>query len=525
MRIIFFVVFTLCFFFAACGDDDDSTDSGQPNDDANDDVNDDMDDDADDDLNDDNDDDNQDDDDTALPPFDGSLALNFQRVPPGNGFIVVVTATDASGGPADDLNLSITSSRGVVGLITNFGDGSYECAITPDEEGSGEYMVAASSGEATVNRTALVLRYVGDRWNQPQMIGDPVSTPAWEDSVAITPNGQWLFVMYITVPLDCAFTGWNRDDPLCRTAIGPWAAPARPDMFGANRISSDGTIHHGCPTTGLDPMPFAVPPMALYGFHREADGVFGDPFVVGYEGMDGCGAPYGPTFLPPDQEQATMVFAYDDPHDLEDPEDMGSDLYAVDLTLGQKTILGKYRKVEGEVVMKDFLTERLGLDPRGHQGNPHLYYDESGAVKQIWIDDESVADEDRQIYAYILNGEFPTGPWSDRLILPSPLNSDGVEEIQPIFDGHEAIVRRGDDIVSFSFGGTDIFDTLSWGNEAVELSPEGWSGMEVGSIITLGEPTKAAVDGREELYFVYAVIANDGTLNLNVGWVPEAEER
>jgi hypothetical protein len=71
--------------------------------------------------------------------------------------------------------------------------------------------------------------------------------------------------------------------------------------------------------------------------------------------------------------------------------------------------------------------------------------------------------------------------------------------------------------------GGDVFSSSSWETEEPILVSDVQAivSMKAGAIVTTGEPTKAVVNGRAEVYFVYGVVEADGSIDLNVGVVEE----
>lgn len=440
-----------------------------------------------------------------------SLSLELERVKPGTDFVAVVTALDG-GVKATGLALSIQSTRGSVGAVVDQGDGTYRATVSNDALGTGEYVVTASVGawSASVTRVAVVLKQVGSRWGQPQGFAGLVNTPAWEDSLAMSPDGEWILLEYIPVSISCILAHF--DDPThpsCAKAIGPWQAPERPGMPGASRIAADGSIHHGCPALGLDPTPFAVPPQSLFGFRRQPDGSFAEPFAVEIDGVDGCVSAFGPSMLAPSDGKVPLVFAFDNPLDGDPPTGTQSDVFFTELGLGQPTALASF--AAGKLTMN---ATALGFPTAGQQGNPHYF--SAGGVTQIWLDDETVAEKDLSLYE--LGGTFPAGPWTGPVKLP--FSEAGKEDIQPFYDGSEALWTRDLSIVSSPHSPGSVTQASSWGAVGVELLADAASAAS-GTILGVGEPTKAKRGGRQILAFVYVMHAADGTIDINAGFVEE----
>ena len=442
-----------------------------------------------------------------------SLALMFERVKPGTDFVAVVTALE-SGVKTPGLTLTVQSSRGTVGAVTDQGDGTYRAAVTRDALDTGEYVVtaAAPAWGAQVSRTSIVLKEVGTRWGQPEAFAGFINTPAWEDSLAISPDGEWVILEYIPVSITCILAHFDEPThPSCAKAVGPWQAPERPGMPGATRIAADGTIHHGCPALGLDPTPFAAPPQSLFGFHRQSDGSFAEPFAIGIDNVDGCVSAFGPSMLAPSGGKVPFVFAFDNPVDGDPPAGTQADVFFTQLELGKPSFLGVY--AAGKMSMN---ATSLGFPTAGQQGNPHYYG--SGSTTQIWVDDESSAEKDLGVYE--LSGSFPGGPWTGPTKLPSPLGDPGKEDIQPFYDGKEAIWTRDLTIVSSAHSGGPVTAVGSWSAPSTELRGDPASSATQ-AVVGVGEPTKATRNGRQVLAFVYVMHAPNGDVDINAGFVEE----
>jgi hypothetical protein len=440
------------------------------------------------------------------------LALRFERIKPGLEFRAVVSASEGGAG-APGLTLSLTSTRGSVGAVSDDGGGAYRATVSPDTQGSGEYVVSASAGGANVTRTAVVLGGVGDRWGQPQAFAGLVNTPAWEDSTCISPDGEWLVIEYLPVTISCLISSGDPSSPECAKARGPWTAPGRPDMPGAERIAADGTITNGCPSLSFPNAPFPVPPQALYGFHRQPDGSFAEPFVIKIDGADGCVSAFGPSLLPPAAGKSTLVFAFDDPRDS-GSSDSHADLFTTELAFGTPTTLATFSQGGTQL---DMNATPLGIPSAPHQGNPNVWSDGAGNVLGVLYDDESVPSADQDIWTQALTGTFPAGPWDPPEKLPPPLAEPGAQDYQPFFDGSEAFWSRGASIASSTYAGGGLTNPGAWGPANTELAPG--AGKATGSVVALGEPTRATQSGRDLLSFVYVLVAPDGTLDINAGFV------
>ncbi|MED5373320.1 MAG: hypothetical protein VX899_20035 [Myxococcota bacterium] len=399
-------------------------------------------------------------------------------------------------GPALDLDLA----WGSLGELQH--DGSVSTwRVTPPHNGELAVTVRDDTRGLSLRRTALVFDTVAESWDQPLAVEGLVNTCGWEDGAALTPDGAFLFVHYLPVSIDCLVRPGRR---FCRTAVGPVSAPERPDMPGAERVDESGRIHHGCPTTGLDPMPVPVPPNSLYVFARQDDGSYAEPAVLQFEGLDGCVAPWGPTFLPDEGSSATgtLVVSVDDPYD--DPPSIPE---WAPLTLGQTQTLATWEKEAGNASRTSSLLESVGLQvPGGQAGNPHLSADRS----QLWFDDEADTDT---IYVTALDSDLQATGQPQRL--PSEVFSG--HESQPYFDGERLYFRQDVTLMVAEYLGGDFDQASAWGTPTPVIAVEDRG--EAGSMAGAGEPTIAEIDGAAVLSFVYVIRREDGSLDLNLGQV------
>ena len=275
----------------------------------------------------------------------------------------------------------------------------------------------------------------------------------------------------------------------------------------------------------------------IYGFKRQADGSFAEPFYLAFDDEnDAIISPSGLSLMMHDDSTATIAFAMDDPSnpdwvdlDGDGTTDVESlhDIYTTEITLGQNTLLGSFvtsgtpgtpplRSTPFPSQLVNF--GKTGLDGiAGTQGNPHLFYASGNAIQSIWTDDEfdAVDDPDRgNIAVYLLTaGNFPDGSWS-KILLPGVVNQPmPSNEIQPFFTGTGLYYTHSSDtelpeIYYAAYSGTqtqgDYENAANWGTP-VKILQVGSSDTE-GKIIAIGEPTIASYQGSEYLYFVYGYI-------------------
>lgn len=440
-----------------------------------------------------------------------TLAIAFARGPSGE-ILATIHAEDASGAPVSGAAPQVTVESGVPGDVTEAPGGDYKVTITPSVP-DGEVAVEAISGAVHAKKTALVLSTVDDAWDQAEAISGMVNTPGWEDGASVSPDGEWLFIGTY-VPLDVftclVFGDGTTTFPACNTTIGPVAAPERPDMLGAERVLSPTKIQHACPDLHFPPgggeTPFPVPPVSAYGFHRQKDGSYAEPFVVGYA-ANGCLGPYGLSFAGPiNGTSAAALFANDDPL-TSGAGDTATDIYYAPITLGQKNILAKYSFDGQKVVVSDDVTVRLPIpDLTGTQGNVNL------AGGRLWWDDESVPEAERDLYVADVTGTLPAATIGPAAIVGA--SHPGKGDIQPALDG-DSLYWMGEGAIFTSdlTPGADPALPASWAQAKPVI---GAGASPEGRVLAVGEPTIAHDGADTWLYFIY-ILKTDSGYNANVG--------
>jgi hypothetical protein len=462
------------------------------------------------------------------------------------------------GGISSDISFAV--SRGNASPMSETTLGNYHFTVTPDQ--TGEYEIIVSYKDLSMTRTALVLDGVHADWGQPMAVPGLVNTPGYEDGVTITPDGNYLFVQYGPIyfsaielfntpranggceghrleypagtPNRCTHTWLDN-------TIGPSAGPERPGFFDG-RISGT-TILHNANSWGVltEQAPNFAPFTMFYGFKRQPDGSFAEPFYLAFDDEnDGIINTSGLSFLLHGDGTATIVYSIDDPSnpDMVDLDNNGTDdiesyhdIFTSEIVLEQDNILGTFiatgipgtppvRGTPFPAQLLDF--GKTGTDGiAGTQGNPHLYC-ENGIVKSIWTDDERDSDADRgEISVYVLaSGSFPGEAWQ-KIVLPLPVNkASPSDEIQPFFTGTGLYYTHFSDtefpeVYYISYAGghsiADLQNPSNWGVSQKIL--EAVSADSVGQIIGLGEPTIATVNDREYLYFVYGYIRDYDTIS------------
>lgn len=452
--------------------------------------------------------------DTTVPPF--ALSLQFERIPDAGLDPFRVTASLTQGGaPRSGKTLTLHVPRGTAGAVTDNGDGSYAFTVTPAT--TGIYPVTVTYQSITVTRQALVLTTVADGAGQPMLVPGIVNTVGYEDGITITPDGEFLFVQYgpfyfsglFNHAAICAEAGWSmynlttcsgkQDSDWVFNTIGPYDTSERP-LFPTGNIR-DGMLTHLGITVPTVANRIVLFPTVFYGFRRQADDSFAEPFKVAFNDARGANGPYGLSFQMLDATHARFVVAWNNYFNNLEVDEGKADVYHGEVTMGQTNNLGDvvfagefFESISPYVAPVSFSSHD------GVQGNPHLYYDApTGTVRSIWTDDE-VTSHDVAVYR-LTAGAFPDGTWA-LTALPPKINT-AASESQPFFTGTHLIVNRDITIVAHEYlgsGGDDYHLDASWG-DAVTLLSGGEAA--VGGIFGVGEPTIATYMGKTYLYFAY----------------------
>jgi hypothetical protein len=456
--------------------------------------------------------------DGGVPPK--VLSISFDRVLGSRDFDAIVEVS-IDPGDTSGTSVAISCDRGFAGQVAAAGQGASgpRFAARIAAGGTGRHVVTARlEGEAiSATRTALVMPEVDDAWNQPEPVTGLVDTPGWEDGPDISPDGRWLVIQYLPVPIDCIM-GMDPEAEVCSKAVGPVGAPERPNMPGAERVAQDGTITHGCPSLGVPQMPFPVPPNSLWAFRRAGDGPgsfdFEDPHPIFYDGADGCVSAFGLSLLGTAADGATdAVWAFDSP--LDSADDSGGDLFAAHFALGGDVVLGRFESNAGVVTLAEHLGAAVGDPAEGAQGNPWAWQRPGGGYA-VFYDDESVRQE---LFVVQTDGALGGGAWGAPAQLPDPISVAGRQESQPFFDGETLYFRRDLTVYASAWNGGPFGDAASW-SEPVAALGEDPTAAEPGAILGAGEPTIFASAQGRELYFVFVQRSGGGTLDLDIGVVP-----
>ncbi|MFA6237519.1 MAG: Ig-like domain-containing protein [Bacteriovorax sp.] len=470
----------------------------------------------------------------ATPHYELSLDLTRLDVVGFDPINVTVTLTKDSVGLAGQ-TLSLTVSKGIVSTVTDMGGGQYSFTVTPSSTGT--YPITVSYSDQTITRKAVVLDTVETGAGQPMAVpGNFVNTEGYEDGVTVTPDGEYLFVQYgpfyfqgiISFSSICASgvysVGYDLNTCQGRTnsflvfdTIGPYTSPYRPG-FPANNISAGKLVHLNDLILAGVANGLVGFPTVFYGFKRQTDGSFAEPFKVAFDDEKGVSGPFGLSFKMNGDGTAQFVVAWNNYYN--DLGDDKPDIYSGTLTLRTDKSLGAVTYAANDT----FLSITPSISPvnfsshAGVQGNPHLYYNGAGQIESIWTDDEQVS-LDLSVYR-LTSGTFPSGTWGLDT-LPTVINT-GAEETQPFFSGTKLYFRRGTKIVSHVYTptngacGSTYTHNDCWGPEVIVLGANGNSGL--GEINTVGEPTIATYGGKTYLYFVYVEHRLNSAINGLIDW-------
>lgn len=470
-----------------------------------------------------------------------AIDLGFKRRDDGAFFAVVWlrrpsdgTCLAVSGAPVE-----LASSRGIISSVRDLGNGGYAALITPDQKKTGEYTVVASvrRGDDLLrkSRTALVFEQVNERWGQPQAIEGLVNTPGWEDSAYITPDGEYLFTMYLPVSPSCLLEG-KKTDPSCHRVQGKITEYNRPDFasrFAASRLRKDGGIDDHCLEVGslytrelFAKYSVYVPPMMAYGFRRQPDGSFAEPFPISVAGVSACVAPSGLEAHSIGGGKAVALMGLVDPAYWNTPQERDyPSLFTATIELGRPNMLATWQP-DSKAFGPSAAGLRLlfGAPLKDRQDNPHAVINpQTKRIEALFWDSEH-HDEDIFYRLIAPGGKFPEGPWGP--VMKTPVFSDPRQkEIQPFFDGKVLTVTKRYEVASRDFlggGYADIANAKAWGPERTELAVcSNLKGSETDVLYAVGDATYAQHNGKKLLYFVYLTRRANGLLDMNLGFVEE----
>ena len=463
------------------------------------------------------------------------IALEITRIPhdaPALDDVFVSALVTSAGEPVPGLSLDIDLMHGSMSAVMESSPGIYDFTIYPTQ--SGEYPFVITHGETSISRTPIVLTGVRSGIGQPIAVpGSFVNTEGYEDGPVVSADGQWLFIQ--TGPVyfsgiayfysaegcggsleDCEATAhadWVFD------AVGPYTAPERPGFFD-ERIVDGQIVHHTSFFGGLD---IFSPPTLFYGFERQSDGTYANPFLVAIDdNQEALFNPFGQSVRVNSEDEATYLFSFNDwgGESIDD----GSDVFTTTIELGTPNTLGQYTPT-AEGFTKEWLDPvPVGFpSDAGTQGNPHLFTRSDGEVDSIWVDNEYNADASLDMFVYsLISGTYPSGTWTDAVHLPEKIDGLSTHEAMPFFTGETLYFHRESSVLSAEYLGGDYALSASWAEPVVVLEAEACG--SIGCISVVGEPTIGQIDGSPHLFFVYAVLraydgGSFGDINMQIGSV------
>lgn len=433
---------------------------------------------------------------------------------PGPDPFEVTVRVLLQGSPVTDRPILVEVSRGQLSPVTDLGEGMYRFTVLPDAYGL--HPVTVQVDGTTATRDYLVLPVILHGAGQPLAVPGMVNTEGYEDGAVVSPDGEYLFIQYgpiypaglMYLSSICAETGYSLyclgtcppkpDGRWVFDLVGPTAAPLRPDFPMGSVVN--GTLAHIDLAIPGQVDKIALFPTVFYGFKRQADGSFAQPFKVAFQDERGILAPFGlsvagsgPSF--------TVALAWNDfTNELGDDK---PDVYHGTLTVGQPNSLGHVTYTPGNPLPSSITPAIAPVNFTSHlgvQGNPHLYPYDGSPIQSIWVDDEQVS-HDLTVYV-LTSGSFPGGTWTP-VTLPAPVNT-AAEESQPFFTGSRLYLNRNVRIVYHDYSGPQTAagyaNPSHWGPEVVVLQS---GDTAVGGIFGVGEPSIAVRDGQTWLYFVY----------------------
>lgn len=462
-----------------------------------------------------------------------AISLVFTRVTQAGLDDIKVSATITKNGDLlSGIAPVVTLGAGALSTITESSTGVYDFTIIPAL--TGEFPVTVSHGGVSKSATALVLSDVHTDWGQPMSVEGLVNTEGYEDGPVISADGEWLFVQtgpvyfsglaYFSDPAGCNGTlvgcaamthgDWVFD------VIGPFTAPERPGFY-TKRIVAGKINHFTDFFGGLDI--YSVPTL-FYGFKRQADGSYRQPFRISVDdNQEALLNPYGLYPRLDSPTTATILFAFNDPTD--ELGDSGNDIYTAPITLGQENDLITFTAAAGMTRTSTTATALNFLSHLDTQGNPHLHSNVDGTANSVWVDNERNQDPALDLFYYQLTaGTFPSGTWSAITQLPTDkLDLPASSESMLFFDGTTLYLHRDSGIVSSNYLGGAYSASGSW-TSTVSIIDGGGSCTVVGCISVVGEPTLATIGGKTYLFFVYALLrsydgGSFGDLNMQIGVV------
>jgi len=279
------------------------------------------------------------------------------------------------------------------------------------------YKDTANSLDLKSEKEALIISTIHPSLGQPESVSGLVNTPGVEDSPQVSPDGQYLIVgTYSPVDLAyCQISGGNfYDSPACNKNTYDFTGVKRPSPFGEDRLIDNNTIIHTVSNINYDYLcernpnfdpnqvasvtnkqfldtdidgnapcfPISSPPVSSYGFKRQVDGSYGEPFVIGIDiGGYSWSATYGFTF---DLTSPTPQVFYSFNQPEVDTE--ANNIYYSPINLGTRNVFAEYiagvPSIDLSTIKVPINTADVCGKAKCEYGNPHI------TANRLWFDNE-----------------------------------------------------------------------------------------------------------------------------------------
>lgn len=506
-----------------------------------------------------------------------STQLTFERLkssPNGQSFKIKLRRQNIT--PSFVTSMTVTRAGANIGQVstwTQVDANTIESKVTPDSaKPTGRYKVLIQTVDGqTFDRTPIVLSYVNDRWNQPELIGGYVNTAGWEDSpqtfVTQDANGKeslYIAFMYFPIRFNCknpsptsGRSPSNPNDPLCTHPIGPYTAPERPNLTIASFISG-GVIDQRLPHLAANFIGAAKSGAMFYLYKVNSDGYPGflgtpnpNPMTLFFHNDDGYAVNAGPHFFKNGDRYSVMynnvnfmqgvagcpgsnsqtaqdIYVLNNFNFNVSTTQMGYFQYVLPGTQFSNGSTNTGSNGCPELVLSNHLAN--GFPTTGTQSNPSVYFPNDQRPVVLW-DQESAPGSPGSLKMIRLNvgGTFPMGPWTEvnMPILDAPTSNpvDHAEKTQPVLTDKEFCFHVRHDVQCAPYNGGDPSSPASYGPPVQQLAGTNWmSGSPaVGEITSVAEPSPFTYQGQNCMSFDIAEISELGDIDMNLGiaWVCE----
>ena len=473
---------------------------------------------------------------------------------------------------------SASISRGSLSAWSQKDESTIEATVTPDSANpTGRYELTISTSDGkTFKRTPIVLAYINDRWNQPELFMGSVNTNGWEDSpmTIVTKDASgneslYLAMVYMPIRFACAHSEpkGSVNNPNCQKIHGPYTAPKRPNMTIASYVASDGTIdQHLTKLMGPSVIGAAKMGATNYVFKIQDDGYNGylgtpsdSPQALYYADDDGYSTNAGP-FIFKNGSNYSLMYHFDKLIDSQIdngaggkvplcpkfPTESGIDTYILNnYDFNAPSIeLGHYVRVDPGQKFSDGTTNsgpypcpelllnnhaQHGITTVGSQDNSTVYFPANGQPV-VFFDNEGVKDSNGNLLGYLgmqvlsAGGSFPVGPWTTVTGLPiiAAPSTPNTEKSQPVLTDKEFCVRNELDVECTPYNGGNPMQAASYGTTVKQLGGLGWATSNIGQISAVGEPSLFTYKNQNCMSFAIAEYADStGNQDIGVAWICE----